>query len=119
MPEKPIENAQNGVMHKEYVYEAPVKQFTRARFETEKMLVKMGRSLYLETAPKTAACLYKFLLFRAVILLLEEQKTDGAQAMVLRAYCGRSLLSVFSLMHAVSAFEKRLPEKVTRKDRKK
>lgn len=62
----------------------------------------IGRRLDLESAEDGEAVLIRHVLFRPVVLILEEE--DG-QA-VMNAYCGRAIWAWPSVLHALYVFEK-------------
>ncbi|MBR1899280.1 MAG: hypothetical protein IJ825_10440 [Oscillospiraceae bacterium] len=107
-----------GVMRRSYVYESPKRERIRIHYETGKMLGRIGRSLYLETAPDHPACLVKHFFFRPVVLELAERQAEGGSETVLYAYSGRSFFSLLSILRTVSVFEKHMPKQMARQGRK-
>ena len=107
-----------GVMHRRYVYDSPKRERIRIHYETGKMLGRIGRSLYLETAPDHPACLVKHFFFRPVVLELAERQAEGGSETVLYAYSGRSFFSLLSILRTVSVFEKHMPKQMARQGRK-
>ena len=103
-----------GVMHRRYVYDSPKRERIRIHYETGKMLGKLGRSVYLETAPEHPACLVKHFFFRPVMLELAEQPAEGGPETVLYAYSSRSIFSLLSIIRTVSVFEKHMPGQMYR-----
>ena len=105
-----------GVMCKRYYYTTSLRNHAQAVYRTAKAMQEIGRGVYLETAPDAACCLLKSLVFQPVLLQFAAEPNEaGESELVLRAYCGRTLQGLFSIMRAISRFEKCLPEQVTRK----
>ena len=105
-----------GVMRRQFVYEAPARDRIRLHFEAGKTLGKVGRSLFLATAPNDPACLMKHVIFRPVVFTLSQQPAaDGGQDTVLTAYSSRSLFSLLSILWSVKAFERHLPKQLRRR----
>ena len=105
-----------GVTRKEYVYDAPEREYARARYNMCKLVESIGKALYLETAPQNAACLMKHIFFRPVVLEFGERTAeDDTRELVLYGYCGRTLVARLALRHAVKRFEKDLPKRVYRR----
>lgn len=108
-----------GVAQRTYVYHAPFREYARSRYAVEKMLGKIGKAVHLETAPEHAVCLIGSVFFRPVVLEFTERRDEnGEQEMALYAYSGRTLFSLLSIRRAVAVFEKHLPDRVERSDRK-
>ena len=107
-----------GVMHRDFVYEAPKQEHVRAYYTAGKCLGKIGKALNLATAPDHAACLMRHLIFRPVVLELDERTgEDGRQETVLHAYSSRSLFSLLSILRAAAEFEKQLPKQMHRSEK--
>ena len=105
-----------GIMCRTYYYETTLKNNAQALFRVGKAMQDVGRGLNLVTAPNMAACMVKSLLFRPVVLVFEEMEDeDGKPALMLHAYCSRTLTSLIPIARAVSRLEKYLPEQVYRK----
>ena len=110
-----VETLLFGVSQRRYRFETTLRNNTQAVYQSEKAMRDIGNVLYMHSAPELKACYVRSLGFRPVILSFEEEEGE----LILRAYSGRAPLTFLSIMHAVSKFEKALPQQIYRKGKKK
>ena len=73
-------------------------------------MMNIGRRVALKEQPETAACLIRYVMTRPVLLVFKY--VDGEP--VLTAWSGAGISGLISILRGVSAFEKQLPEDITR-----
>ncbi len=104
-----------GVRDKGIRFETTYRNNTQALYQTAKSMQNIGHIVELEAAPEAIACFVSSLVFRPVILLMEETGEGKEKKLALHAYCGRSLFSGFAIRRAVKRLEKELPKQIKRK----
>lgn len=108
-----------GISRKRFLYTSSVKNNTKILYDVLKAMKQTGRRLILATAPEYPVCYVKSYIFRPVVLMLEPVSSDKNNTeFVLHAYCSRSLLSILSILRAVSRLNKNLPSQITQNGRK-
>ena len=101
-----------GITDKRYKYLSDKNNPAQAKYAALKAMKNIGREIVLSYAPDAKACYVKGIFFRSVILVFDE--ADGSRHLELHAYCGRSLMTFFSVRRAVSKFDRQLPDNVHR-----
>lgn len=97
-----------GIASMEESYEAGFfKNEKKALYQGKETMKKIGRVVKLPSVEMGHAVLIRHFFFRPVALVFEK-KEDGRMA--LTSYCGRALLSFFSMRHAMGLFLKNAPE---------
>ena len=108
-----------GVTERRYFYKTSLRNNTQALFQAEKAMSKIGRLVELESAPDSAVCYLKSIIFRPVVLVFEEcREKDDTKQLCLRAFCGRSLFAFLPLMRAAARVEKVMPKQIARQKKK-
>lgn len=104
-----------GITDKRYKYLSDKNNPTQAKYAALNAMKNIGRELVLSYAPDAKACYVRGIFFRSVILVFDEEpEADGSRQLELHAYCGRSLMTFFSVRRAVSKFDRQLPDNVHR-----
>ena len=101
-----------GIAHRSCCFETKLKR--ESVNEKAKVCMKeIGRSVLLHQQPETAACLIRYVLTRPAVLTF--RYIDDVPT--LTAWAGRGIAGWLSLRRAIGAFERSLPEEITRSDR--
>lgn len=102
-----------GVMRRSRCYETGSGRSEVTRL-AKKSLQNMGRGLVLREQPDTTACLIRYLLTPPVIVTFRYERDTP----VLTVWAGRSPMGWLSLLRALRAFEKQLPEELRQSGKK-
>ena len=102
-----------GVMRKAKILKSDLPEW-KIRETVAKAMQNIGRGLVLQEEPEAIACLLRYVLSRPAVLCFSWQ--DGLP--VIGAYTGRGLTGFISLIRALNAFKKELPESVQFSDDK-
>lgn len=97
-----------GISEKSVKYKYKSKNDRQALYKVEEAMKNIGRGIVFETVENGCACLLKHLFFRPVVLVFE--KTDEDEELMLRAYCGRDILTFSSIKRAIKLFDQEKPK---------
>ena len=92
-----------GIHRKSCIIGATIKNEKKAIRLAEESMKSLGRMLSFESVTDGAAVLMRHVFFRPVVLIFE--KADDSTLM-LNAYCGRGILTFFSVMRSIRLFER-------------
>lgn len=90
---------------------------TKMVYEAAKVMEDFGRGLDFESVYAGASCLLRHFLFRPVVLVFEADEEAEGEYM-LSVYCGRDILTYFSMRRAIRLFETHKPEGLVPIERK-
>ena len=94
-----------------------LKDEKRINREAAKVMEDFGRGLDFESVYAGASCLLRHFLFRPVVLVFEADK-EAEEEYMLSVYCGRDILTYFSMRRAIRLFETHKPEGLVPIERK-
>ena len=103
-----------GISEMSLYYKTKLKNNRQAVFQAQKAMADIGRGLILDTAPDSAVCYVKSVVFRPVVLVFEEKEGADGSSLLLTAYSSRSPIAFVALLRAVTRFDKALPEDIER-----
>ncbi len=102
-----------GITERWVPYETTFRNHTKAVFQAEAAMKRIGVPLVMKTVPEGAAVFIKGLIFPPVVLLFEDRSiSEKKRQLVLHAYCGRSLFAGWTIRRAMKRFNRELPRQV-------
>ena len=108
-----------GVSKKEVEYDNLLSNHRQVLYQAQEAMKNLGRQLFVASVPDAPAVLIRHVFFRPVVLILEEIQTeDDGKKLVLSAYCGRAIMTFFSVSYCIREFEKQMDGKLRRKNKK-
>ncbi len=108
-----------GLKKKTFRFNTTFNNSKQALYHAERALQDLGLRVYLECEPDAIVCFVKPVVFRPVVLVLKENKDEQDKekkkgSLILYAFCGRAIMTFFSIKRVVSRFEKLVGDKFER-----